>query len=292
MLQYNPRSWFSLIFKFHRGDTLNVLWLGMITVALYTAGMVYLERNVIQITNSVVIHSLLGFVISLLLVFRTNTAYDRWWEGRIQWGNLSTATRSLSYKMHALVPNGSAEEKKYIYILISNFAFALKEHLRGHKPFQHFQESEQFKIDSFQGISHVPNKILSLMYEEIIRLRNLNTIDSTQLRILDIDIAQLNNIASNCERIKATPIPPSYSMFLKKFIFVYILTLPFGFGEQLGYSLAPIVGFVFYVLLSLEVIAESIEDPFGNDTDDLPIDKIAHQIRRDTAEILDIGCEC
>lgn len=292
MIEYNPRDWFSLIFKFHKGDTLNVLWPGMITIAFYTAGVVYIEKNVFNIANSAVIHSLLAFVISLLLVFRTNTAYERWWEGRRLWGVMTTSIRNFTFKINALLPKSAISDKEYLFILTTNYPFALKEHLQKTRLFYLFKTHENCQIIDLETFEHIPNRLLTMCYNEIVRLRQLDLIDSTQLRLLDIDLAQLSNIGASCERIKAAPIPCAYSMFLKKFLFAYILTLPFGFGEQLGYYLAPIVSFVFYVLLSLELIAASIEDPFGNDIEDLQLEDMAIKIRRESAEILGLGCGC
>jgi putative membrane protein len=169
---------------------------------------------------------------------------------------------------------------------VSNLGFALKDHLRGASSDKALMNAD---VDTEFGSTHsdhMPNHINTLLYKHIVSLRHAELIDPTQMRILDIDIGQINQIVSNCERIKATPIPYSYRIFIKKFLFVYIFTLPFGFGEQLGYYLAPIVSFVFYVLLSLEVLAESIEDPFGTDTEDLPLDGMSKMIQKDAAQIL------
>ncbi|TAH25320.1 MAG: hypothetical protein EAZ07_07295 [Cytophagales bacterium] len=292
MVEYNPRDWFSLIFKFHKGDTLNILWPGMITVAIYTATIVYIERNVFNIVNSAVIHSLLAFVISLLLVFRTNTAYERWWEGQKLWTQLSASIRNISFKLNGLLPSEMESDKEKFFLLISNYPYSIINQLQKNTLIKHYKISEKYPLTTFTNTEHAPNKILTILYEEIVQLRKIDVIDSTQMRLLDIDIAQLNLISNNCERIKSTPIPYSYSMFLKKFLFAYILTLPFGFGEQLGYYLAPIVSFVFYVLLSLELIAASIEDPFGNDTEDLPLLDMSNKIRQEAAEIMSVGCGC
>jgi putative membrane protein len=89
-----------------------------------------------------------------------------------------------------------------------------------------------------------------------------------------------------CERIKKTPIPFSYSVFLKKFIFLYVMTLPFGYVFSLGYLVMPVVAVIFYVLASLELIAEEIEDPFGKDANDLPTDELAKTIRLSVEELL------
>ena len=103
MVDYNPKDWFSLIFKFHKSDTFRKLFILMICVAIYSAIIVYIEEEHYPVKSSNVAHSLLGFVISLLLVFRTNTAYDRWWEGRRQFGALLNSSRSLALKLAVLL---------------------------------------------------------------------------------------------------------------------------------------------------------------------------------------------
>jgi putative membrane protein len=107
-----------------------------------------------------------------------------------------------------------------------------------------------------------------------------------QLILLSNDINQFLDICGACERIKNTPIPWSYTTFIKKFIVIYTITLPLGFALSMGWLAIPIVMFMFYVLASLELIAEEIEDPFGRDTNDLPMQKLAENIGRDVREIL------
>ena len=94
------------------------------------------------------------------------------------------------------------------------------------------------------------------------------------------------DICGACERIKNTPLPYSYSAFIKKFIFFYVITLPLGYVFNVGFLIIPVVIFIFFVLASLEIIAEEIEDPFGKDTNDLPMQRIAENIKKNVAEIL------
>ena len=89
-----------------------------------------------------------------------------------------------------------------------------------------------------------------------------------------------------CERIKNTPIPYSYSTFIKKFIFIFVLTLPYAYVFTLGYYVIPVVSFIFYVLASIELISEEIEEPFGYDDNDLPTTKISENIKKHIEEIL------
>ena len=90
-----------------------------------------------------------------------------------------------------------------------------------------------------------------------------------------------------CERIKTTPIPFSFSMFCKKFLFIYTLTLPISLTMQFGYWTVPIVMLVFYFLVSIELISEEIEDPFGEDINDLPLDEICFKIKKNIEEIIE-----
>ena len=128
MVEYNPKDWFSLIFKFHKSDTFRKLMPLMICVGIYAAIVVYIETNHFHIKSSGTVHSLLGFVISMLLVFRTNTAYERWWEGRKLLGSLLNNSRNLAIKLTAMLKNDSLH-KEQARIIIGNYALALVEHL-------------------------------------------------------------------------------------------------------------------------------------------------------------------
>ena len=125
-----------------------------------------------------------------------------------------------------------------------------------------------------------------MLFQKINDLYVSKKITGDQLIILNSEIQSFTEICGACERIKNTPIPYSYSAFIKKFIFIYVLTLPFGYVFNLGYFVIPVVVFIFYVLASLELIAEEIEDPFGKDVNDLPTKKIAESIKKHVEEII------
>ena len=103
---------------------------------------------------------------------------------------------------------------------------------------------------------------------------------------LQTELQAFTDIMGGCERIKNTPIPYSYSVFIKKFIFLYVITLPIGLVFTLGFYAIPVVVFMFYILASLELIAEEIEEPFGGDENDLPIQKMAANIKIHVQEVL------
>lgn len=283
MIKYNPKEWFSLIFKFHKSDTFRILLPSMISIAVYAFVIAYLELEVwnLRYKTSTAIHSLLGFVISLLLVFRTNTAYERWWEGRKLWGSLLNNSQNLALKLNAILPEGDASSRQSFHSLISDYAQALKDHLRGESNIENLSEGNKILPSE-----HVPNKVAAFLFKSVNELHLNKQINGEQLLFVNEQLTSLTDICGACERIKKTPIPFSYSLFLKKFLFVYIMTMPFGFIHDFGYAVIIVMVFVFYVLASLELIAEEIEDPFGKDANDLPIDEITLNIKKSTREIL------
>lgn len=285
MINYNPKEWSHFIFHIHKADTFRKLWPLMLGVAVFSGLIAFVELNYLKLAETTYIknvgmmHNLLGFVISMLLVFRTNTSYDRWWDGRKLLGALTNVSRNFAIKIKAL--NLGEDENAFFKYAIPKYAFALKEHLR---------EKQYFGKDSFlieiDGGKHIPNQVATSITNRLYALQASNKISQEQLIILNTDATQFTDICGGCERIRNTPIPFSYSAFIKKFIFIYVITLPFGWVFSLGYFVVPIVPFILYVLASLELIAEEIENPFGIDANDLPVDQICNNIEKHVGEIL------
>ena len=288
MQAYNPKDWFSLIFNFHKSDTFRLLMpaMGGLTVLSSILCYVDVELDLVTFRSTTVMHSLLGFVISLLLVFRTNTAYDRWWEGRKLWGDLVNNSRNLMLKINAFLPDDQKKLKNNVRILISNYAFALKNHLRGGFKEDELEEHPNLHIIDLKYINHPPNKIALQLYIEADELVKQKLISEEKLLVLNEELRSFTNIAGACERIKNTPIPYSYSSFIKRIIFLYIITLPLGLVHDLKWATIPTVLFVFYAFGSLELLAEEIEDPFGTERNDLPTDELANTIKKNLKEIV------
>ncbi|RYE38655.1 MAG: hypothetical protein EOP48_26745, partial [Sphingobacteriales bacterium] len=236
--------------------------------------------------NITMLHSLLGFAISMLLVFRTNTAYDRWWEGRKLWGNLVNNSRNISIKLNAFLDHEDEKNRSFFRQLIPRFAFALKAHLHSEVTRLELDDQPHPEIPNFDHSKHVPNQVAGLILSRVNLLYRDKKISGEQMIILNDELRSFLDICGACERIKNTPIPYSYSSFIKKFIFFYIITLPVGMVVSLGWLTIPVVAFIFYVLASLEIIAEEIEDPFGKDSNDLPMERLAETISKNCVDIL------
>lgn len=291
MIAYNPKDWFTFIFRFHRSDTVRRLFPMMLAIAAYSWLIAYVELNHLKLSyrenlkNLTLLHSLLGFVISLLLVFRTNTAYDRWWEGRKLWGALVNTSRSLAIRLKAVLGD-DRKELAFFARLIPLYAKVLESHLRSEDLRLSLDEEEHPELRGADQTRHLPNKIASLIAGRIYRLHSEGRIDGHVMLSMSGELQAFTDICGACERIKNTPIPFSYSLFIKKFIFFYVMTLPMGFVFSMGYQVIPVVVFIFYVLTSIEVIAEEIEEPFGADVNDLPLKRISENIGVHVREIL------
>lgn len=292
MISYNPKDWVRFIFNLHKADTIRKLGPLLVAVGLYSWLVAYLVTEYFHLPdnshlkNVSLLHTLLGFAISMLLVFRTNTAYDRWWEGRKLWGQLVNNSRNLAIKLNSMLLQDDEKNRSFFMHLIPRFALELKLHLQKEETRFLLDERPHPEIPGFDRSKHVPNQIAGLMMSRINLLYTQKHITGDQLIILNSEIVSFLDICGACERIKNTPIPYSYSAFLKKFIFTYVITLPIGFVFNLGYLIIPVVVFVFYVLASLEIIAEEIEDPFGKDANDLPMQRISENIEKNVGEIL------
>jgi len=287
MISYNTKDWFTFIFKFHKADTFRTLLPLMLAIGVYSGVIAYLQINIVHVSenshvrNITIMHGMLGFVISLLLVFRTNTAYDRWWEGRKLWGSLVNNSRNLAIKVNAMVMDES--DRRFFRKFIPFYAQVLHSHLNDCETAMQLSDDPDF---SFDQEHHRPNHIAKIIFAKVNALYSGEKLSQSQLILLNNEVSALTDICGACERIKNTPIPFSYSAFLKKFIFFYVMTLPLGYVFSLGYFVIPVVMFIFYVLASLELIAEEIEDPFGNDANDLPTAKIADNIKRHVEELI------
>ncbi|MDZ4710047.1 MAG: bestrophin family ion channel [Saprospiraceae bacterium] len=296
MIQYNPKDWFTFIFRFHKADTIRKLLPMILGMTLYTTLVVFLEiyfdlNSDSNVRNIPQMHSLLGFAISMLLVFRTNTAYDRWWEGRKLWGSLVNASRNLAIKITVILAPDEIKLRKQLGRAIGGFALALHHHLRKEKIrielFEHEDEEDTFSPIDHE--KHVPIQMAGFIVKILDQQYKAKKITGEQYINLNTEVNAFMDICGACERIKNTPIPFSYSVFIKKFIFFYVMSLPFGFGYSLGYYTVPVVVFIFYVLASLELIAEEIEDPFSGDENDLPTLRLSESIQNNVLEILKIN---
>lgn len=289
MIKYNPKTWFRHIITFRKTDTLWTFKYELLIVALYSTLISFLEQNYLteyagmfnQVTS---FFGFIGFAFSMLLVFRINSAYDKWWEGRKMWGALVNNSRNFALKIQAFIPDNAQLVKDELFDWMTAYPSSLRYHLRDEQEVDILPISEEMK-GKIRKKDHIPNAIAGEMYCTLKQLKNQGTISEEELLSLDKEVKALTDITGACERIKNTPIPYSYNMFLKRLIVIFILLTPFAFVKSLDYWSVLVSVLVFYIFVGLEYISEEIEEPFGTDNNDLPTDDLAAKIAENISEI-------
>ncbi|MCC3151691.1 bestrophin family ion channel [Hymenobacter sp. BT770] len=291
MIVYKSTDWWEALRHLRSSGIIRlllkrVLWVGLYATVV-TAGAV--QFNLLNFTVDKEFFTFLGIMLSLLLAFRTNSAYDRFYEGRRLWGQLVNNCRNLAVLLHARLPAEDYANRTYLAQLLSNFPIALDGHLRGGVRFHKLGEAHSGYVEQLRQVSHVPSRIAAQLQEFYEQLLQEGLILPTHLLTIQRHHEVLLDVAGACERIKSTPIPFSYSYFIKGFISVFIAIMPFNLLDTYEYMTVPITMFGAYALLGVEMIGDEIEDPFGKDSNDLPLTQLSNRIRANVHEILGVA---
>lgn len=291
MIIYDPnRNWWRDLAQLHKSETMRRVWITMLITGAATA-VICLALDYFDLIEKLSmnsgVYSLLGIALSIVLVYRTNTAYDRWWEGRKQWGALVNNCRNLAVMLHATLPREDKETRKYFAKHISNFCIAFKEHLRDGVKLEELILLKPEEREKYETKNHVPNYISYQIFNRVEEAYRNGEIRDMDMLNIKPQVTALLDILGACERIKKTPIPFSYSIYIKQFIMLYGIVLPFGLVGSLGYWTILVVMLVLFAFVGLELMAEEVEDPFGHDRNDLPTATIAHNIKNNVFEILE-----
>lgn len=269
MISYDPKNWIGILLDFPRSPVFRTLFFDVLGAGAWAALVVWIETDVIRVAVPLgpSFLSILGIILGLLLVFRTNTAYDRWWEGRRLWGQLVNISRGLARQLS----DAPLERKARYATLLAEFPPTLAAHLR--------------RPRGADG-PHAPNELLSELHATVRADAEAGVI-GTDARLVTAPLLQgFDDILGGCERIRNTPIPFSYSSYVKQFVMLYAIIMPFGLVMEFGYGTVIACMFTFFATMGLELLAGEIEEPFGTDKNDLPLDDIGGVIARDVRAIL------
>lgn len=231
-------------------------------------------------------------VLGLLLVFRTNTAYERFWEGRKQWGMLVNTVRNLARQIWVAIEENDLEnrEEKIITLrLLVAFAVSVKLHLRGERVNEELEALMPTEYyEKLKKMNHPPLEIafwIANYLQHEYKKKCLNSYQlSAMLRLLDLMV----DVLGACERILKTPIPLAYSVHLKQLLLIYCFALPFELVNTLHWWTGFIVALVSFTLLGIEEIGIEIENPFGYDPNDLPLDAICQTMERNIEDLISL----
>ncbi|MFB8789019.1 MAG: bestrophin family ion channel [Potamolinea sp.] len=281
--------WFSLALKL-KGSVIPAILYRVVLCGLF--GVVisvayYLKLPVSQKAFGTVIPSI---VLGLLLVFRTNTAYDRFWEGRRLWGGIVINSLNLARQIWLAVPAVEPEErarKISVLRLVVAFAVATKLHLRGESLNAELEElmssSEYFNLKTANS---PPLKIAFLIGDYFQHQYNLKNLNPNQLSGLHGLLNTMVESFIGCDRILRTPMPLAYAIHLKQLLLLFCVLLPFQLVADVGWLTGLTVALVSFTLFGIEEIGIEIENPFGYDANDLPLDAICTNLRRNVDDLM------
>ena len=289
MIMYPPGDWWKALRRFHTSEVIRLLLKRVLLVGVYGVAIAVASINFHTVTLTIGREylSVLGILLSLLLVFRTNTAYDRYYEGRKVWGTLVSQCRGLAMEINALLPREARASRRYFAALISNFPIALEGSLRNNIRFDKMEATPDV-MDRLKTAENTATTIIAVLMESMEQLRKVEIFDPTHLINIKQHYLAMMSVNGTCERIKATPIPYSYSFFIKCYITIFVLIMPLVLVESSGYWMVPFTMIGAYAMLGLEMIGNEIENPFGYDSNDLPITLLSNKIRVSVHDLLGV----
>ena len=289
-MPFHNKKWIELVLTL-KSSVIPRVWQRVVIAMIFSLIVTIIYQNGIIWIHQPILASLIpGVVLGLLLVFRTNTSYDKFWEGRKLIGGIIISGRSLSRQMWVNIPEktpADTEDKKATILLLAGFLIATKLHLRN--------ESIDSKLKSvisnnqyleLKEIHHRPLRIAKWIGDYFRKIYDLNYIDSIQLSTYNQILNMMVKDETSCERIVNTPIPLAYAIHLKHLLFLYCFALPFQLVAELSWITIPATGIISFALLGIEAIGLEIENPFGYDPNDLPLDNMCNRLLWDIEELM------
>ncbi len=271
MIDYDPHVWRNTFFAMH-GSRLGVISLRslVVTVAALALTLVHVFVTPISSPAASAVHSIVAPALGLLLVFRTNQSYDRWWEGRRLWGTMVNTVRNLARGVSVHLVEGGRRER--VLLLVREFPAACISVLRATTWTPGALEAEELAF--VRSLGHVPVALCTRVSWHLKAARDAGELSDFVMTSLDHHAQQLVDVIGACERIHKTPLPFAYVVHLRRALVLYCSTLPFALLGSFGWSTVPIVFAVTAVLLGIEEIGVEIEDPFEGDANDLPLEQM------------------
>lgn len=297
-------SWFRLLFL-ARGSTLPRIGGRLFAVFLVACG-VTLESHLtggLEHDLTVVPFTLISLALGVFLGFRNNTSYDRYWEGRKLWGRLVNDARSFArMTLNVLAldanPHVAPEQRlaaapledlkrALIYRTIA-YVHALRLHLRNElgdlTPLAGFLDERE--LGALQTQRNIPLAILQTLSQNIAEARRLGVLHARDTHLFENMLSDLCDVQGGCERIKNTPIPWSYTVLMHSIVAVYCFALPFGLINTTKLATPLVVVLIAYAFLGLDAVGDELEEPFGTDYNDLPLDTLSRMVEVNLRQLL------
>ena len=280
MIDYDPHKWLSHFFDI-RGSLVREI-IGRVSLCVaWSAAVVAFHNYVAPVGMPIQLHTLMGLALGLLLVFRTSSSYDRFWEGRKLWGGIINETRNIVRSASTYITADAALVAR-LTRWTAAFPWAVMDSLRG-TDFLRTQITElppakaQEAVDAQHPALAVAGNMSACLREA--RERDLISSD-IMLTSMDQNIQLLVDYLGSCERIRKTPMPFAYAVHLRRALVLYCFTLPFAMVDTFGWTTIIDVLVIAYTFFGIEEIGVEIEDPFGYDANDLPLEGFCETIHK------------
>ena len=267
----------------------------ILAVTVYTLliNILYYQYGLREIAIPLAIPMVLGTVLSLLLAFRSNQAYDRWWEARTIWGAIVNDSRSLVRQLTSMINNTNESEE--IRHFRDQFArrqiawnYALGQALRKKDPLKGLDRLlSRRELNFVSKFDNVPAGLLQMHSRDLRYALQQEWINSYQQVEMDRTLTRLCDAMGKCERIKNTIFPATYSLYTHFAVIFFILLLPFALIDSLGIVEVPLVAAISASFLLIEKMAINLQDPFENKPTDTPMTSIARKVERDLLQMLE-----
>ncbi len=292
MISYNPHDWRSHLLDI-RGSMLPEI-MGRVALCvgwsvLVTAAHELLPPWIHGFSLSVpsTVHTLIGTALGLLLVFRTNSSYDKFWEGRKLWGGMVNECRNLARQATTLL-TAAPELQRELILWTASFPYAAMSALRGAKALApSSKDLPQADVGAVLAAQHMPLAVAQRISRAAVTARNRQVISDQMLMLFDQNVNLLIDYIGACERIHKTPIPFAYMVHLRRALILYCFTLPFVLVEPLHWWTVGGTLLVAFVFFGIEEIGVEIEDPFGFDENDLPLERFCQTIEGNLLAVMD-----
>lgn len=290
-MKTKTQNWFKLAFQF-RGSVILAIYQRVIGFGLFSFIVSVLYYFKLPVSQPILGSIIPSIVLGLLLVFRTNTAYERFWEGRRLWGNLVNDARNMVWQIGAMMNDIEPEDRaKRIAVmrLVAALPVACKLYLRSEPVNSELEElMSRSQYLHLKNINNTPLQIVFWMADYLQKQyqRGNSVLHYSHVVFLQTTVKSMFESVGHCERILRTPLPLAYSIHLKQLLLIYCVLLPFQLVKDLGWGTGMFVGLISFTLLGIEEIGLEIENPFGYDTNDLPLDDICNTIKSDIEEFI------
>jgi len=273
VIYYDPHHWRDHFFDI-RGSMVTAIGARSLACTAFALAFVLIHHYWGAIATTEKVHGLVGPALSLLLVFRTNASYDRFWEARKLWGSIVNESRNVTRDAVVLLSDDPALLARMIRWSIA-FPYTAMHHLRGKRSLGPMEaELPRDEMLAVRDAQHPPLACAIQISRCINEGRRAGYIDSILQQSLDHNNQVLIDCMGACERILKTPLPFAYVVHLRRALMLYCATLPCALLQYFGWGAIPLTFAVSFVLLGIEEIGVEIEEPFGTDDNDLPLEDI------------------